>query len=149
MIDIYRFTNRRNEQIIPLFWATVARTSTFQVHGRNRSGLIDHRITIDRTVPRKTTGLGVRVSAVASRVATRSDKDRELETAIEINTVLQELTELNQEVLQLRFFIDLSLDEMATSMNLSLSATKMRLYRAMDAFKHIYTKKRDPEYVTL
>ncbi len=84
-----------------------------------------------------------------SRVVTRSDKDRELETASEVNSALQELTELNQEVLQLRFYFDLSLDEMATSMNLSLSATKMRLYRAMDAFKLIYTKKWEPKNVTL
>ncbi len=84
-----------------------------------------------------------------SRVATRSDNDKQLEIASEVNSALQELTELNQEVLQLRFFFDLSLDEMATSMNLSLSATKMRLYRAMDAFKQIYTIKREPKYVTL
>lgn len=43
-----------------------------------------------------------------------------------------------REVLQLRFFEDRSLEEIAGSLNISLSAAKMRLYRALDQFKARY-----------
>ncbi len=52
-----------------------------------------------------------------------------------VNRTLSAMTSSNQEILQLRFFADLSLDDMATALNLSFSATKMRLYRAMNTFK--------------
>ncbi|MDH3609812.1 MAG: hypothetical protein OEQ24_11300 [Gammaproteobacteria bacterium] len=40
--------------------------------------------------------------------------------------------------MELRFFQDLSLDELSKYLNIKLSATKMRLYRALDQFKLIY-----------
>ena len=43
-----------------------------------------------------------------------------------------------REVLQLRFFEDRTLEEIADSLNISLSAAKMRLYRARDQFKARY-----------
>ena len=64
----------------------------------------------------------------------------EEEARIQVNTVLQAMSENNREVLQLRFFGDQSLDDMAASLNLSLSATKMRLYRAMDVFRISYVR---------
>ena len=71
------------------------------------------------------------------RVNSTTDDD---ETQIRVGSVLQTLSANNREILQLRFFGDQSLDEMAKSLKLSLSATKMRLYRAMDAFKQKYEK---------
>jgi len=52
-----------------------------------------------------------------------------------VQHTLTQLTEKNTEILNLRFFAEMSLDEISTTLELSLSATKMRLYRAMDAFK--------------
>lgn len=53
----------------------------------------------------------------------------------ELNTLLQgvlnQLSDGNREVLQLRFFADMSLEDMADTLQLGLSATKMRLYRAL------------------
>lgn len=43
-----------------------------------------------------------------------------------------------KEVLQLRFFSELSLEDIGAVLGISLSATKMRLYRAMDQFKGVY-----------
>jgi len=74
----------------------------------------------------------------------RSRSDAEVqrceETAREVVAALHSLTQQNQEILQLRFYSELSLDEMATSLSLSLSATKMRLYRALGMFKSVYAK---------
>ena len=72
--------------------------------------------------------------------ADRFNSTTDDETQIQVGSVLQALSANNREILQLRFFGDLSLDDMAKSLNLSLSATKMRLYRAMDVFKQKYEK---------
>ena len=55
-----------------------------------------------------------------------------------VKRTLNHLSEKNQEVLRLRFDADLSLNDMAALLNLSLSATKMRLYRAQADFKKKY-----------
>ncbi|MFT5483763.1 MAG: RNA polymerase sigma-70 factor (ECF subfamily) [Halieaceae bacterium] len=52
--------------------------------------------------------------------------------------ILQDLHTIPREVLRLRFYGDLSLEGISTVMNTSLSATKMRLYRALDQFKQAY-----------
>jgi RNA polymerase sigma-70 factor (ECF subfamily) len=57
-------------------------------------------------------------------------------TSVEaVHSTLECLTLNNRQVLELRFFRELSLEQMASSLDLSLSATKMRLYRAMAAFR--------------
>ena len=56
-----------------------------------------------------------------------------------VHLALEKMREEEREVITLRFISDLSLEEMAEVLNLKLSATKMRLYRAMDRFKEIYT----------
>lgn len=43
-----------------------------------------------------------------------------------------------REVLQLRFISELSLEDIGVVLGISLSATKMRLYRALDQFKGVY-----------
>jgi RNA polymerase sigma-70 factor (ECF subfamily) len=51
--------------------------------------------------------------------------------------LLQELADADREVLTLRFVADLNLSEIADVTNLSLSATKMRLYRAVDRLQQL------------
>ncbi len=62
--------------------------------------------------------------------------DLENDTSVQIT--LNALAKKNREILQLRFFCELSLEEIASCLGISLSATKMRLYRAMDSFKTIH-----------
>jgi RNA polymerase sigma-70 factor (ECF subfamily) len=51
---------------------------------------------------------------------------------------LDQLGDTAREVLMLRFFQDCSLEEIAAVLSISLSAAKMRLYRALDQFKARY-----------
>lgn len=52
----------------------------------------------------------------------------------QINNILTRLPRRERDVLMLRFYVDLSLKDMAAYLGLSLSATKMRLYRALEMF---------------
>ena len=49
-----------------------------------------------------------------------------------IGQLLTQLPEQARDVLELRFYRELSFEEMASTLGLGLSATKMRLYRALD-----------------
>ena len=51
-----------------------------------------------------------------------------------INEIMTRLPRRERDVLMLRFYVDLSLQDMAAYLGLSLSATKMRLYRALELF---------------
>ncbi len=55
-----------------------------------------------------------------------------------IATALQNVNDREREVLMLRFFHDRSLEEIATTLAISLSAAKMRLYRSLDHFRVEY-----------
>ena len=57
------------------------------------------------------------------------------ESAAQVHTTLQRLSDKYRVILELRFFEGFSLAQMASALDLSLSAAKMRLYRAMDAFR--------------
>jgi len=48
--------------------------------------------------------------------------------------------ELEKAIISMRFNTELSLKEIAEILDIKLSATKMRLYRAMDNFKQLYEK---------
>jgi len=54
------------------------------------------------------------------------------------SVILKQLSNEDSEILTLRYISELSLDEIAESMGLKLSATKMRLYRALERFKEMY-----------
>ncbi len=55
-----------------------------------------------------------------------------------ISQTVKSLAKTAQEILVLRFEYDLSLEEISNVLGLGLSATKMRLYRAIDAAeKHV------------
>lgn len=58
-----------------------------------------------------------------------------------VSEVLAELSEDNRELLTLRFIAELSLEEIAETLDIGLSAAKMRLYRAAERFRQIYEKK--------
>ncbi|MGB5177754.1 MAG: sigma-70 family RNA polymerase sigma factor [Gammaproteobacteria bacterium] len=55
-----------------------------------------------------------------------------------VSVILDSVSPQAREVLQLRFFEDRSLDDIAGSLDISLSAAKMRLYRALDQFRAYY-----------
>lgn len=55
-----------------------------------------------------------------------------------VATALQNVSDKAREVLLLRFFQECSLEEIATTLTISLSAAKMRLYRSLDQFKAEY-----------
>lgn len=55
-----------------------------------------------------------------------------------VREALDALPSQAKEVLQLRFYSELSLTEIGGLLGISLSAAKMRLYRAMDELKEIY-----------
>ena len=55
-----------------------------------------------------------------------------------VQKALSKLSDDDREIIVLRFFSELSLEEIAEVLDLKLSATKMRLYRALDRFKQIY-----------
>jgi len=55
-----------------------------------------------------------------------------------MNEALDKLKEEERRIIVLRFISGLSLEEIAEVTELKLSATKMRLYRALDAFKAVY-----------
>ncbi len=57
-----------------------------------------------------------------------------------IYQVLSSLSENARQVLKLRFFADHSLEEIARILGLTLSATKARLYRAIEQFKQLYNQ---------
>jgi RNA polymerase sigma-70 factor (ECF subfamily) len=51
---------------------------------------------------------------------------------------LEKLPYQAREILNLRFVQDLSLDDIAQTLGIGLSAAKMRLYRAIDLYQHYY-----------
>lgn len=53
----------------------------------------------------------------------------------QIQDALQRLSPDQKEVIVLRFFSGMKMDEMADALGIGASAAKMRLYRAMEAFK--------------
>ena len=62
------------------------------------------------------------------------------QTARLVRSTLKRLTDNNREILELRYFHELSLHQMAEKLSLTQSATKMRLYRAMDLFRLTFQK---------
>ncbi|MEN8801096.1 MAG: sigma factor-like helix-turn-helix DNA-binding protein, partial [Thiogranum sp.] len=55
-----------------------------------------------------------------------------------VATALQNVSDKAREVLLLRFYRECSLEEIATTLAISLSAAKMRLYRSLEQFRVAY-----------
>jgi len=62
----------------------------------------------------------------------------EFEDIVQVNTVLNEMSAKTRQILRMRYYMELSLEDIAQNLGIGLSAAKMRLYRAQDAFKQLY-----------
>jgi RNA polymerase sigma-70 factor (ECF subfamily) len=82
------------------------------------SDMLDHQV-VDALIP-----------AGLPPVAVSDEKD--------VQDTLQKLPDNDREVLQLRFFADASMEEIAADLGIELSAAKMRLLRAKERFKAVY-----------
>lgn len=74
---------------------------------------------------------------------------REVERSELIRVALARLDEPEREIIVLRFFGGLTLEEAADVLDLGLSAAKMRLYRAMEAFKAAMDRVSNPRPVPI
>lgn len=61
--------------------------------------------------------------------------DRIVTEAMDIDTILSKLNKQDKEVLVMRYIAELQFDEIAEVCDISLSAAKMRVYRATEALK--------------
>ena len=59
----------------------------------------------------------------------------ELEDTAQVNLTLDNMSAKTKQVLKMRYYLELSLEEIAHNLGIGLSAAKMRLYRAQDDFK--------------
>ncbi len=57
-----------------------------------------------------------------------------------VNNTLNKLKPKDKEIIVLKFMSGLTIEEIANVLDLGLSATKMRLYRALDAFKAAFQR---------
>jgi len=57
-----------------------------------------------------------------------------------VNKVMNRLPLRQRDILMLRFYLDLPLQEMSAYLGLGLSATKMRLYRSLEQFEAVMRK---------
>ena len=57
-----------------------------------------------------------------------------------VNKIMFSLPKRDRDVLMLRFYLDLPLQEMSAYLGLGLSATKMRLYRSLELFDAVMQK---------
>ncbi len=69
-----------------------------------------------------------------------SDHHRQLETIDVVNQVLKKMNVEQNEILRLRFYLELSLKQIAENLGLSLSAAKARLYRSLEKFQQLYQR---------
>lgn len=55
-----------------------------------------------------------------------------------VRIALQHLSQRDRNILELRFYQELNLDALANTLGVSISACKMRFYRALERFGHAY-----------
>lgn len=84
--------------------------------------------------------LTLQIGALVALFEAEQDGNNQVEdTPINaVHDALNSLSGNDREVLHLRFFGELPVAEISSLLGLSLSATKMRLYRALEAFKYQY-----------
>lgn len=68
------------------------------------------------------------------------DNSEKNERAELVNNTLNSLKPRDKEIIVLKFMSGLTIEEISEVLDLGLSATKMRLYRALDAFKAAFTR---------
>ncbi len=79
----------------------------------------------------------------AQRELSRENEHVSQELSADVQESIAELKEKEREVLTLKFMSGLTIQEIADVLELGLSATKMRLYRAMESFKEVYIQKKN------
>jgi len=62
----------------------------------------------------------------------------EFEDIAQVNIVLNDMSAKTGHILKMRYYMELSLEDIAHNLGIGLSAAKMRLYRAQDTFKQHY-----------
>ena len=62
----------------------------------------------------------------------------EFEDTARVTQVLDTMSAKTKQILKMRYYTELSLEEIAHNLGIGLSAAKMRLYRAQDVFKICY-----------
>jgi len=70
----------------------------------------------------------------------RENKEVSNNLSADVQDAIDKLKEGEREVLVMKFMSGLTIQEMAEVLGVGLSAAKMRLYRAMESFKAVYTK---------
>lgn len=60
------------------------------------------------------------------------------EDKAQVNLILNNMSAKTKQILKMRYYMDLSLEDIAHNLGIGLSAAKMRLYRAQGIFKQHY-----------
>lgn len=76
-----------------------------------------------------------------------SQETDSMETVSQVRRTLAALPMQARDILQLRFFKGCSLKQISELLGISLSAAKMRLYRALEQFKRLYIEINDTDNV--
>ncbi len=102
-----------------------------------------HNVCMTRIAQRKRKESIEQAESDLCSIADITDTTNEYQQLIEkdsIQQTLAQLTEPERQILILRLIAELSLQEVADTLGLNLSATKMRFYRAQQHFADIYTQ---------
>lgn len=70
----------------------------------------------------------------------REGEDLEEQLSSVVQEAISKLKDADREVIVMKFMSGLTIQEIADVLEIGLSAAKMRLYRALDAFKEVYVK---------
>ncbi len=62
----------------------------------------------------------------------------EFEDTAQVNLTLDNMSAKTKQILKMRYYMELSLEEISHNLGIGISAAKMRLYRAQGAFKQHY-----------
>ena len=86
----------------------------------------------------RTTEIETEAQRTAADLQREADHDGTVDLTEAVQSAISRLKPDDQEIITLRFVSELSLEEISEILGTGLSATKMRLYRAMDRFKESY-----------
>ena len=81
----------------------------------------------------------------AQQELSRENEDVHSEVSEAVRESINALKSSEREILTLKFMSGLTIQEISNVMDIGLSAAKMRLYRAMESFKEVYTKRLEEE----
>ena len=81
----------------------------------------------------------------AQRELSKENEEISHELSADVQESIAALKDKEREVITLKFMSGLTIQEIADVLELGLSATKMRLYRAMESFKEVYVQKKNAD----